>query len=60
MAGVLKIETASLIRKMAEEYNTKSFIENDPIRFPRRLYDAGAPRQDVEISAFISSWLAYG
>ena len=60
MAGVLKIETANLIRKMAKEYNTKSFIENDPVRFPRRLYDAGAPRQDVEISAFISSWLAYG
>ena len=54
MAGVLKLETAKLIRKMAEEYNTKSFIESDPIRFPRRLYDAGASQQDVEISAFIS------
>ena len=40
MAGILKIETANLIRKMAEEYNTKEFIENDPVRFPRRLYDA--------------------
>lgn len=45
---------------LADKYNTKDFIKSDPIQFPRRLYDQGARLEDVEISAIISSWLAYG
>lgn len=37
-------------------YNRKEFIENDPIKFPYRYKD----KRDIEISGFVSSWLAYG
>ena len=33
-----------------------AFIDGDPIRFPHRYKD----RRDVEVSAFISAWMAYG
>ena len=49
-----------LLSQKAEKYNTKKFIETDPVQFPRKLFDMGASLQDVEISAVISSWLAYG
>lgn len=47
-------------KELADKYETKDFISNDPIQFPRKLYDAGADKRDVEISAFITSWLSYG
>lgn len=42
--------------KLASEYNTESFIYNDPVSFPHRYKE----KKDVEISAFISQWFAYG
>lgn len=50
----------------ADTYETKDFIANDPIQFPRKFcVDVGDKRiihdiRNVEISAFITSWLAYG
>ena len=50
----------TLLSQKAEKYNTKKFIETDPVQFPRKLYDRGMDIKDIEISAIISSWLAYG
>lgn len=44
------------IIEYAREYNTKDFIDKDPIRFPRMYNEI----RDIEISGFISSWMAYG
>ena len=46
----------SLLIEYAKTYNIKEFIETDPIQFPHHYQD----KKDIEISAFISSWLAYG
>lgn len=46
----------SLLIDYAKIYNTKDFIETDPIKFPHQY----SKKQDIEISSFISSWLAYG
>ena len=48
--------TEELLREWAKTYNTKKFIEDDPIEFPHRYTD----RLDIEVSAFISSWIAFG
>ena len=40
----------------AEEYNTKDFIPADPVSFPHRFTE----KKDIEISAFITAWIAYG
>ena len=40
----------------AKRYNTPLFIAQDPIRFAHRY----KKKTDIEISAFISAWLAYG
>lgn len=40
----------------ADKYETKEFIKNDPIQFPHRY----EKQQDIEISAFVTSWLSYG
>ncbi|MDR0971135.1 MAG: TIGR02757 family protein [Bacteroidales bacterium] len=45
-----------LIIEYSKRYNNKDFILNDPIQFPH-LYKE---KKDIEISAFISSWLSYG
>ena len=47
---------AKLLIEYAKTYNTKEFIETDPISFPHQY----SKKQDIEISSFISSWLAYG
>lgn len=44
---------------LADKYETKNFIKDDPIRFPRMFVDNGN-LMDLEISAVITSWLAYG
>ena len=44
------------LRTSADRYECRSFIEGDPIRFPHRYTNA----QDIEVSAFISAWMAYG
>lgn len=41
---------------LAEKFETKDFILNDPIQFPHRYKDI----KDIEISGFISSLFAYG
>lgn len=44
------------LEKLAEKYEVKSFIKDDPIQFPHGFKN----KQDVEIAAFISSLFAYG
>lgn len=40
----------------ADRFECSAFIEGDPIQFPHR-YDSA---RDIEVSAFISAWMAYG
>lgn len=46
----------SRLKTAADKYECPSFIEGDPIRFPHRYVKA----RDIEVSAFISAWMAYG
>ncbi|HZK02782.1 MAG TPA: TIGR02757 family protein [Bacteroidaceae bacterium] len=46
----------SLIIRAANRFESPNFVLSDPIQFPRRYVD----RRDIEISAFISSWISYG
>lgn len=41
----------------AEEYNTPSFIENDPIQFPRKYKDS---QVDAEISGLLTALISFG
>lgn len=45
---------------LAERYETEEFIKDDPIQFPHEVAKRGGSRRDIEISAILSSWLAYG
>lgn len=55
------------LRCLADKYETRDFIEADPIQFPRkfcidtdyagRIMD---DKRNVEISGFITAWLSYG
>lgn len=47
---------AARLRKAAGKFECPDFIEGDPIKFPHRYSD----RHDIETSAFISAWMAYG
>lgn len=49
---ITKIE----LDKLVEKYETKDFIDDDPIRFPHMYRD----RKDIELAGFISSLFAYG
>lgn len=49
-------KTILLLREWAREYNTKSFIKDDPVQFPHRFTE----KQDIEISAFLTAWISYG
>ena len=40
----------------ADRYETAGFIPTDPIQFPHRY----TLKQDIEISALVSAWMAYG
>ncbi len=40
----------------ADRSENAHFIDSDPVRFPHRYTD----RHDIEVSAFISAWMAYG
>lgn len=53
-------ETKDLLIRLADQYETKEFIKDDPIRFPHEVAKRGGSKQDIEISAILSSWLAYG
>lgn len=49
-------KTVSLLKEQALLHETSSFIGADPVQFPHR-YTVPA---DIEASAFISAWMAYG
>ena len=40
----------------AEQYETAEFIQSDPVQIPHR-YDS---RVNIEISAFVTAWIAWG
>lgn len=40
----------------ADRYETTDFIPADPIQFPHKYKE----KQDIEVSALISAWMAYG
>ncbi len=44
------------IIELADKYETKEFINDDPIQFPHRYSSI----QDIEISGFVTAWLSFG
>ena len=44
------------LKSWAQQYETADFIQSDPVQFPHR-YDS---RVNIEISAFITAWIAWG
>ena len=40
----------------AKAYNERGFIPRDPVQFPHRY----TRKKDIEISAFLTSWISYG
>lgn len=40
----------------AKQFETPDFIKDDPIFFPHKYND----KKDIEISAFLTSWIAFG
>lgn len=53
------LKTKELLDALAAQYETKEFIENDPVKFPRAFFDAGDYR-NTELAAFFCSMLAWG
>lgn len=51
-----KLISKNELETLAEKYEVKDFILDDPIQFPHRFND----EKDIEISAFIASLFAYG
>lgn len=49
-------ELITKLRLWAEQYNTPSFIQSDPIQFPHRF----KRKQDIEISGILTTWISYG
>lgn len=49
-------EIAAQLKAWANQYETADFIKNDPIQIPYRYTD----KRDIEISAFVTAWLAWG
>lgn len=49
-------ETRQELIQSAARCECAAFIDGDPIQFPHRYRD----RRDIEVSAFISAWMAYG
>ena len=49
-------ETRQELIEAANRYECADFIQGDPVQFPHRYSD----RRDIEVSAFISAWMAYG
>ena len=58
--GKIDKYTKDLLIRLADQYEKKDFIKDDPIRFPHEVANRGGSRRDIEISAILSSWLAYG
>lgn len=44
------------LKRWAEQYETADFVKNDPVQIPHR-YDS---RVNIEISAFVTAWIAWG
>lgn len=49
-------EIKEKLRRWAKEYNVSGFIQDDPVQFPHRYSE----KKDIEISAFLTSWISYG
>lgn len=45
------------LKEWAKEYNTLSFIENDPVQFPRKYKDSPV---DAEISGLLTALISFG
>jgi uncharacterized protein (TIGR02757 family) len=50
----MQIETA--LKDFARRFNNNEFIISDPVQFPHRYQS----KTDIEISAFVAAWMAYG
>lgn len=48
--------TKQALDKLAEQYETKNFIKDDPVQFPHMFYN----KKDIELAGFIASLFAYG
>ena len=48
--------TKTKLDEFAKKYETKDFINDDPVRFPHRFNS----KKDIEIAGFIASLVAYG
>lgn len=46
----------SNLKKWAAKYEVEDFIKSDPIQIPRQY----VYQQDIEISAFVTSWISWG
>ena len=47
---------AEEIRELAKRYHTPDFITRDPIQFPHHFTE----KKDIEVSAFITTWITFG
>ncbi len=52
----MKEEIRQILVEAADRCECAAFIEGDPVQFPHRYTD----RRDIEVSAFIAAWMAYG
>lgn len=52
----MKEEVRQILVEAADRCECAAFIEGDPVQFPHRYTD----RRDIEVSAFIAAWMAYG
>lgn len=52
----MKQELKEKLLLLADKYEVKEFIMDDPIQFPHRYTD----KADIEISGLIASWIATG
>ena len=48
--------TKTELDKLAEKYETKAFIKDDPIQFPHM----GKSKEEIELYGFVASLFAYG
>ena len=53
-------KTRELLLEWAEIYNDRKYFETDPISFPRKFFESGAPLQDIEVAAVFSAHFAWG
>lgn len=44
------------LMELADFYEVEGFVKDDPIQFPHRYTE----KKDIEISAFVTSWISYG